>query len=74
MMRNALTVDVEDYFHVAAFSQQIDPATWDRFPLRVEYNTQRLLDLFAERECSRDILRAGLGSRALSQLGTGDCG
>ena len=22
-MRNALTVDVEDYFHVAAFSQQI---------------------------------------------------
>jgi len=49
MMRNALTVDVEDYFHVAAFSRQIDPATWDRFPLRVERNTHRLLDLFAER-------------------------
>ena len=48
-MRNALTVDVEDYFHVAAFSQQIDPATRDRFPLRVERNTHRLLDLFAER-------------------------
>lgn len=49
-MRNALTVDVEDYFHVAAFARQIDPATWDRFPLRVERNTQRLLDLFAERD------------------------
>ena len=49
-MRNALTVDVEDYFHVAAFARQIDPATWDSFSLRVEYNTQRLLDLFAERE------------------------
>ena len=49
-MRNALTVDVEDYFHVAAFARQIDPSTWDRFPLRVERNTQRLLDLFAERE------------------------
>lgn len=48
-MRNALTVDVEDYFHVAAFSRQIDTATWDRFPLRVERNTHRLLDLFAER-------------------------
>lgn len=48
-MRNALTVDVEDYFHVAAFSQQIDPANWDQFPLRVERNTHRLLDLFAER-------------------------
>lgn len=47
-MRNALTVDVEDYFHVAAFSKQIDPATWDSFTLRVERNTHRLLDLFAE--------------------------
>ena len=48
MMRNALTVDVEDYFQVAAFARQIDPATWDQIPLRVERNTQRLLDLFAE--------------------------
>ena len=48
-MRNALTVDVEDYFHVAAFSRQIDSATWDRFPLRVERNTYQLLELFAER-------------------------
>jgi hypothetical protein len=31
-MHNALTVDVEDYFHLAAFARQIDPATWDRFP------------------------------------------
>lgn len=48
MMRNALTVDVEDYFQVAAFARQIDPATWDQIPLRVERNTQHLLDLFAE--------------------------
>lgn len=48
MMRNALTVDVEDYFQVAAFARQIDPANWDQMPLRVERNTQRLLDLFAE--------------------------
>ncbi len=47
-MHNALTVDVEDYFQVAAFARQIDPATWDHIPLRVERNTQRLLDLFAE--------------------------
>jgi polysaccharide deacetylase family protein (PEP-CTERM system associated) len=48
-MRNALTVDVEDYFHVGAFARQIDPATWDRFSPRVERNTERLLDLFDER-------------------------
>jgi len=47
---NALTVDVEDYFQVAAFAQQIDRADWDSIPLRVERNTQRLLDLFAERD------------------------
>ncbi|MBK8185276.1 MAG: DUF3473 domain-containing protein [Candidatus Competibacteraceae bacterium] len=49
-MQNALTVDVEDYFHVAAFARQIDPSTWDRFPLRVERNTHRLLELFGERD------------------------
>jgi polysaccharide deacetylase family protein (PEP-CTERM system associated) len=49
MIRNALTVDVEDYFQVAAFSAEVDPKSWDRFPLRVERNTHRLLDLFAER-------------------------
>ena len=44
-----MTVDVEDYFQVSAFSQRIDPGTWDHFPLRVESNTHRLLDLFDER-------------------------
>jgi polysaccharide deacetylase family protein (PEP-CTERM system associated) len=48
-MLNALTVDVEDYFQVAAFAKQVDPASWDRIPLRVERNTERLLALFADR-------------------------
>jgi polysaccharide deacetylase family protein (PEP-CTERM system associated) len=43
---NALTVDVEDYFQVTAFERVIDPATWDRYPLRVGDNTRRILDLF----------------------------
>jgi polysaccharide deacetylase family protein (PEP-CTERM system associated) len=45
--RNALTVDVEDYFHVSAFEGQIDPETWDAIPPRVEANTRRVLDLLA---------------------------
>lgn len=45
---NALTVDVEDYFQVAAFAEQIRPSDWDNQPLRVERNTLRLLDLFDE--------------------------
>jgi polysaccharide deacetylase family protein (PEP-CTERM system associated) len=43
---NALTVDVEDYFHVEAFSGSVSRDSWDTFPLRVEANTLRLLDLF----------------------------
>lgn len=48
MIQNALTVDVEDYFQVAAFTANVDRKSWDSFPLRVERNTHRLLDLFAE--------------------------
>ena len=47
-MVNALTVDVEDYFHVHAFAGVIDPKRWDEYPCRVERNTDRLLDLFAK--------------------------
>jgi len=47
-VRNALTVDVEDYFQVSAFADSIDPDEWDKHPLRVENNTNRLLDLFDE--------------------------
>lgn len=47
-MINALTIDVEDYFHVTAFEQQIRPDTWDRHPLRVGDNTLRILDMLDE--------------------------
>ena len=47
---NALSVDVEDYFHVSAFAKSIDQKDWDKYPLRVENNTRRLLDLFDEYE------------------------
>jgi polysaccharide deacetylase family protein (PEP-CTERM system associated) len=46
MIRNALTVDVEDYFHVSAFANSIDRDDWGEQALRVEANTQRLLELF----------------------------
>lgn len=45
-IRNAMTVDVEDYFHVSAFAKRIRPEDWDTFESRVERNTQRILDLF----------------------------
>jgi polysaccharide deacetylase family protein (PEP-CTERM system associated) len=49
-LRNALTVDVEDYFHVSAFASSIERNEWEKHPLRVEKNTQNLLDLFDDHD------------------------
>ncbi len=45
-MRNALTVDVEDYFQVSAFENSIARSDWDSMPQRAEANTEKVLRLF----------------------------
>lgn len=47
-MVNAMTVDVEDYFHVAALARSIDRSRWDDMEFRADASTRRLLDLFDE--------------------------
>lgn len=42
---NAFSVDVEDYFQVAAFAGVVSRSEWEEFEPRVERNTRRLLDL-----------------------------
>lgn len=44
-MINALTIDVEDYFQVNAFANHVRQDQWDSYPLRVEGNTRRILDI-----------------------------
>ena len=41
-----MSVDVEDYFQVEAFAAKVPKSDWDRYPLRVNDNTRRILDLF----------------------------
>lgn len=43
---NAMTVDVEDYFHVSAFESVVSPKDWDSYESRVCRNTDRLLEIF----------------------------
>jgi polysaccharide deacetylase family protein (PEP-CTERM system associated) len=45
---NALTVDVEDYFHVAALAPNIHRDSWNSRESRVVGNTQRLLAMFEQ--------------------------
>lgn len=49
---NAFTVDVEDYFHVAALSSAISRESWPTRECRVERNTERLLSLLADKRVS----------------------
>lgn len=49
-MQNIMTVDVEDYFQVAALAQSINTDQWDTIPTRVVDNTTRLLDLFDQHQ------------------------
>ena len=42
---NAMTIDVEDYFHVSAFADRISPRDWPNYESRVEQNTYRLMEL-----------------------------
>ena len=44
-MKNAMTIDVEDYFQVSAFAPYIPRNQWDSLPCRVEQNVMRILDL-----------------------------
>lgn len=45
-MRNALSVDVEEWFQVGAFERTIDRGGWDSLESRVAASTGRVLDLF----------------------------
>jgi polysaccharide deacetylase family protein (PEP-CTERM system associated) len=42
---NALTIDVEDYYHVTALASVVDRARWEKYESRVEKSTGRLLDI-----------------------------
>jgi polysaccharide deacetylase family protein (PEP-CTERM system associated) len=46
---NALTIDVEDWFQVAAFFPHIERSSWESLESRVARNTDRLLGLLEER-------------------------
>src|SRR5690242_21549079 len=47
---NAMTIDVEDYFHVSVFDGVLPRSRWETLESRVCRNTDRLLDIFAEYE------------------------
>lgn len=47
-MKNAMSIDVEDYFQVSAFAPHIRREDWDSLPCRVERNVDVILGLLDE--------------------------
>lgn len=65
---NAMTVDVEDFFHVAAFSSVISPQQWDQYQPRVEANTRKLLQIFAQAGVKSTFFTLGWVAERYPQL------
>lgn len=57
--KHAMTVDVEDYFHVSAFESVITPDDWSSISPRVGDNTHRLIDLFNENNVKATFFTLG---------------
>lgn len=58
-MRNALTIDLEDYYHVSAFKKQMPAGKWSSQQSRVERNTNLLLDWLDEAKCTATFFTLG---------------
>ncbi|NND00509.1 MAG: DUF3473 domain-containing protein [Gammaproteobacteria bacterium] len=54
-----MTVDVEDYFQVSAFEEQVGTESWNKWPLRVARNTDELLQLFADHNTKATFFMLG---------------
>lgn len=58
-VKNALTVDVEDYFQVSAFAAHISRESWDQLPCRVERNIDVILAMFADHDVHATFFTLG---------------
>jgi len=67
-IKNALTVDVEDYFHVSALAQSIHRNSWDSCESRVVANTHKLLSILDERGVKGTFFVLGWVAERFPQL------
>ncbi len=67
-MKNAMTIDVEDYFQVSAFEKVINPQDWGSIASRVEENTDRVLQLFADHNTTATFFTLGWVARRFPQI------
>ncbi|VAV93712.1 FIG004655: Polysaccharide deacetylase [hydrothermal vent metagenome] len=59
LMKNAMTVDVEDYFQVGAFENDINRKDWDDLECRVERNMDVILGMFDDHSLKATFFTLG---------------
>src|SRR5687767_13511053 len=65
---NAMSIDVEDYFHVSVFDGIVPRTRWAEMESRVCANTHRLLDIFDEFGVSSTFFVLGWVAERYPQL------
>lgn len=65
---NVMIVDVEDYFHVSGFADQVSRSDWDSMPSRVVANTHRLLALMKQYQTTGTFFVLGWVAEKFPQL------
>ncbi|MCF6216253.1 MAG: DUF3473 domain-containing protein [Emcibacter sp.] len=59
LIKNAMTVDVEDYFQVGAFENDIDRNDWESLECRVERNMDVILKMFDDHSVKATFFTLG---------------
>lgn len=67
-LRNAMTIDVEDYFQVSAFAPYIARSDWDQRECRVERNVDRILAMLAQHDTQATFFTLGWIAQRYPQL------
>jgi polysaccharide deacetylase family protein (PEP-CTERM system associated) len=67
-MKNALTIDLEDYYKVSAFAETFVVEQWDNYPSRVEQSTAKLLSILEEGNARATFFTLGWVARKFPKL------
>jgi len=66
--KNVVSVDFEDYYHVEAFSRQVNRQEWASFPSRIERNTHQVLDVLDAAGVSATFFMLGWAAERYPQI------
>ena len=68
LIKNAMSIDVEDYFQVSAFAPHIRREDWDTLPCRIERNVDLILQLLDDAKAHATFFTLGWIAKRYPQV------